>query len=822
MKIKDRTVNFLIISIYLISLFLGNENFLGLINVGSFINYIIVLLPAIFICLILVDNRKNIKLKNFNKVSLLLAIMFLLWCFITFVLGINKSGAGIRAIIHFSIILLIGLLLPKIKFERYQIEKIKKHIFITFFIVMLYGIIEYIFQFNLDTFSNDKYPGIRGRVYSTLFIATLYDKYICIMSTILAWEMLKNENRNNNFYKLLFIMAGISMALTFSRTGLLIYLGILFLFLLLSFIYKNMNNVLIVIITIIIMFFIPGVTSSFQSGLIQFTSLFNFEKKSISINENSKAKKQQKMTETKKVDEEDPSREWRDYYKSVGKQFMKEYPITGIGIGNYSYLYNNQNAKKYLKHSSLIVYHYMYPHSSYVQMGAEIGIIGVIIFYLFIFSIIFNVSLKNNKKEFLFMLFIYLVLIAISYVEGIVYSKQFMYLFIILYSIYSNKSIIDNKKFTNNKKINTIDILALHLGRGGIETSICNTANILSEKYKVRILSVYNLNDSIANKIDKKVKIEYLLNDTPNKKDIVLSLKSKRILKFISELKKGLLIILRKKKSIIKSIINSNADCIISTRTEFNVLLSKYGSNDILKIGQEHKFHNNEKNYINIIKYKLNRLEYLCALTTQLKIDYEKYMKNNNNYTKVVLVPNMIDVDEYKKSKVKGHNLIFVGRLVALKRVEKLIKMISNIKEEYHLSIVGDGEEYDYLKKKYENECVSFYGSKSKDEIIDLLSKHDLFVFASSTEGLPMVLLEAMASGLPIVAFDYHNSVDDIIKNNKTGYIIKDDNEIEFTNKVEKLLLDSKLRMEFSNMAIKEIKKFSKNNIKSKWYKLLG
>ena len=161
MKIKDRTVNFLIISIYLISLFLGNENFLGLINVGSFINYIIVLLPAIFICLILVDNRKNIKLKNFNKVSLLLAIMFLLWCFITFVLGINKSGAGIRAIIHFSIILLIGLLLPKIKFERYQIEKIKKHIFITFFIVMLYGIIEYIFQFNLDTFSNDKYPGIR-------------------------------------------------------------------------------------------------------------------------------------------------------------------------------------------------------------------------------------------------------------------------------------------------------------------------------------------------------------------------------------------------------------------------------------------------------------------------------------------------------------------------------------------------------------------------------------------------------------------------------------------------------------------------------------
>ena len=197
-------------------------------------------------------------------------------------------------------------------------------------------------------------------------------------------------------------------------------------------------------------------------------------------------------------------------------------------------------------------------------------------------------------------------------------------------------------------------------------------------------------------------------------------------------------------------------------------------------------------------------------------------MKNNNNYTKVVLVPNMIDVDEYKKSKVKGHNLIFVGRLVALKRVEKLIKMISNIKEEYHLSIVGDGEEYDYLKKKYENECVSFYGSKSKDEIIDLLSKHDLFVFASSTEGLPMVLLEAMASGLPIVAFDYHNSVDDIIKNNKTGYIIKDDNEIEFTNKVEKLLVDSKLRKEFSNMAIKEIKKFSKNNIKSKWYKLLG
>ena len=125
--------------------------------------------------------------------------------------------------------------------------------------------------------SNDKYPNMKGRVYSTLFIATLFDKYICIMTLFLIREMCDEKNHNNLFYKILFVLSGICVALTFSRTGLLLYFGIIFLFIIHEIFRKKIYNIILVIITTIILFFIPGVKYSFQSGINQLYSIMNIE-----------------------------------------------------------------------------------------------------------------------------------------------------------------------------------------------------------------------------------------------------------------------------------------------------------------------------------------------------------------------------------------------------------------------------------------------------------------------------------------------------------------------------------------------------------------
>ena len=65
-----------------------------------------------------------------------------------------------------------------------------------------------------------------------------------------------------------------------------------------------------------------------------------------------------------------------------------------------------------------------------------------------------------------------------------------------------------------------IAILSLHLGYGGIEKCVVNLANILCDKYEVEIACTYKLYDKPAFDLDKRVKVNYLGCEAPNKKEL--------------------------------------------------------------------------------------------------------------------------------------------------------------------------------------------------------------------------------------------------------------------------------------------------------------
>jgi glycosyltransferase involved in cell wall biosynthesis/2-polyprenyl-3-methyl-5-hydroxy-6-metoxy-1,4-benzoquinol methylase len=106
---------------------------------------------------------------------------------------------------------------------------------------------------------------------------------------------------------------------------------------------------------------------------------------------------------------------------------------------------------------------------------------------------------------------------------------------------------------------------------------------------------------------------------------------------------------------------------------------------------------------------------------------------------------------------LRNHRTIaFVGRLVERKRCDDLIRafsMISGEFSDYNLVVVGDGEERGKLEQLASDlslsERIQFLGER--DEIADILKASDLFVFPSRLEGNPNVLLEAMATQLPII-----------------------------------------------------------------------
>lgn len=101
--------------------------------------------------------------------------------------------------------------------------------------------------------------------------------------------------------------------------------------------------------------------------------------------------------------------------------------------------------------------------------------------------------------------------------------------------------------------------------------------------------------------------------------------------------------------------------------------------------------------------------------------------------------------------------LLFVGRLATQKKVERLIDMLPLVTVPCHLTIVGDGDErvaFELRAKNLRLNNITFTGKKSGAELVEAYSKADVFLISSDVEGMPLVVLEAMASGLPIIATD--------------------------------------------------------------------
>ena len=125
------------------------------------------------------------------------------------------------------------------------------------------------------------------------------------------------------------------------------------------------------------------------------------------------------------------------------------------------------------------------------------------------------------------------------------------------------------------------------------------------------------------------------------------------------------------------------------------------------------------------------------------------------------------------------------------------------------------------IKELKLNDRVILTGYKTHDEIEEYMLNSCLFLMASITEGLPMVLLEAMSYGIPCIAYETESGVSDIIINDNNGYVIKNRNEEEYINNIDKLLEDNNLRKKMGNNARKSINSFTKDEILKRWYKIL-
>jgi len=207
-------------------------------------------------------------------------------------------------------------------------------------------------------------------------------------------------------------------------------------------------------------------------------------------------------------------------------------------------------------------------------------------------------------------------------------------------------------------------------------------------------------------------------------------------------------------------------------------------------------------------------LDHIIALS---KTDVKLLVHLGINKNKITLIPNGIDVKKFeKRRKFVERNgkmkILCVARFDKNKNYESLVYALSKLKndldfEAYFIGAVTDAKYFEkitsLIKKKGLEKFVKICSSLDDPALVDCYLSCDLFVLPSIMETLPLVILEAMYAGLPIIATSV-GGIPDIVKNEVNGFLVAKNDSPQLYKACLKLLKNEKIRKDMGN-ANKEI-----------------
>lgn len=362
---------------------------------------------------------------------------------------------------------------------------------------------------------------------------------------------------------------------------------------------------------------------------------------------------------------------------------------------------------------------------------------------------------------------------------------------------------------------------------GGVERVLSLKANYFADHYgyDITIVLTEGKNKPLFYPLSDKIKVVNLdigfeeLWTCSFLKKILVYLKKQRIYK----------------KRLTEELMRLRPDITISLlRREINFLTSvKDGSK---KIGELHVNRSNYRNFesgeANAIKNlfaklwmrnlvsHLKRLDRFVVLTEEDKVSWTEL----NN---VIVIPDPLAFTIDEVSPLTNKRVIAVGRYVYQKGFDLLLQAwakMENQHSDWELVVYGMGDRDPYEQiiddLRIDRSRCHLYGSTPdiKKEYLN----SSLFVFSSRFEGFGMVLIEAMACGLPVVSFDCPCGPKDIVRHDEDGMLVPSCNADSLADVMHRLMSDDDLRKDMASKAIINVRRFQLNEIAQRWKTLFN
>jgi glycosyltransferase involved in cell wall biosynthesis len=369
--------------------------------------------------------------------------------------------------------------------------------------------------------------------------------------------------------------------------------------------------------------------------------------------------------------------------------------------------------------------------------------------------------------------------------------------------------------------------------RDGVSRAVITLANELSRTHAVELISLYRRHEGPAYRIAEGVRVSYLFDRPPvprgsartNASGVagLLARGRSRLAQGRGYPNLSLLtdLALRRKLRTIHS------GVIVSTRPALHLVAAGLARPGVLTVGQDHlnfESRMSEAGSMELIEAACHRgLDAFVTLTAADVVDYRRTLAGSG--TRVTSIPNALS---WPIGPPRDHHeriVVAAGRLVPRKGMGRLVRafaMLADRHPDWELRIHGVGRLEGDLHRLIEASGlagrVRLMGYTA--DLPEAFAKASVFASASRAEGFPMVMLEALSTGLPLVGFDCPRGPSDIIRHGENGFLVPNGDIAALSSALEEVISDDELRHRLGTQARLDATTYAPERIAARWDRL--
>jgi glycosyltransferase involved in cell wall biosynthesis len=233
-----------------------------------------------------------------------------------------------------------------------------------------------------------------------------------------------------------------------------------------------------------------------------------------------------------------------------------------------------------------------------------------------------------------------------------------------------------------------------------------------------------------------------------------------------------------------------------------------------------------------VLKPVLRRIWGAAAAVTAISKDHQRLAHQTMPDLRIPIIHNGVDTTMFHPPEVSrrgaGVRVLCVGRLIERKGQHLLLQAFSRLRRNaacpVALTLVGTGDAEDSLRRLASElgveHAVTFTGFVPRDDMPHLYRQSDIFVLPSQNEGMSIALLEALASGLPVVVTDV-GGTEELVQPGVNGFVVPWADVEALSQSLEKLVVDPLLRQKLGNTSRAQAARFSWTTVANEYVSLL-